>query len=99
MFREFTLQLDDISSLDFVGKLLGLNDIYSILVKSSMPVQKMSSFPWEYNYSIQKLKGFLASYAEQVEKLSNNLNTTQEMEGNFFPALSSKLSFFQPALT
>jgi hypothetical protein len=85
-------QLDDISSIDFVGKLLGLNDIYSLLVKSSMSVQMVNTFPWEYTRALEKLKKSLSAYAEDVEKLSNNLNNTQEMDGNLFPSLC--LSFF-----
>jgi hypothetical protein len=81
------LQLEDISSIDFVGKLLGLNDIYSLLVKSSMSIQKVNNFPWEYMFALEKLKKSLSAYAEEVEKLSNNLNNTQEMEGNLFPSL------------
>jgi hypothetical protein len=41
----FFLQLEDISSIDFVGKLLGLNDIYSLLVKSSMSIQMVNNVP------------------------------------------------------
>jgi hypothetical protein len=86
-------QLDDISSIDFVGKLLGLNDIYSLLVKSSMSIQMVNNFPWEYTCALEKLKKSLSAYAEEVEELSNNLNNTQEMEGNLFPSLCLS---FQP---
>jgi hypothetical protein len=90
-------QFEDISSIDFVGKLLGLNDIYSILVESSMSVQKVSSFPWEYTSSIEKMKTSLASYAEEVQKLNNNLNNTQEMEGEYFcPFSSFSYLFYSP---
>ena len=80
------MQLEDISSIDFVGKLLGLNDIYSLLVKSSMSIQMVNTFTWEYTCALEKLKKSLSVYAEEVEKLSNNLNNTQEMEGNLFPS-------------
>ena len=89
------MQLEDISSIDFVGKLLGLNDIYSLLVKSSMSIQMVNNFPWEYTFTLEKLKKSLSAYAEEVEKLSNNLNNTQEMEGNLFPSLYLS---FQPFL-
>ncbi|CAF1394728.1 unnamed protein product [Adineta ricciae] len=77
---ENTLKLDDISSIDFVGKLLGLNDVYSLIVKSSMSIQMVNTFPWEYSYALEKLKKSLSAYAAEVEKLSNTLNNTQEME-------------------
>ena len=89
------MQLEDISSIDSVGKLLGLNDIYSLLVKSSMFIQMVNNFPWEYTFTLEKLKKSLSAYAEEVEKLSNNLNNTQKMEGNLFPSLYLS---FQPFL-
>ena len=46
-------QLEDISSIDFVGKLLGLNDIYTLLVKSSMSIQMVNNFPWEYTCALE----------------------------------------------
>ena len=89
------MQLEDISSIDSVGKLFGLNDIYSLLVKSSMFIQMVNNFPWEYTFTLEKLKKSLSAYAEEVEKLSNNLNNTQKMEGNLFPSLYLS---FQPFL-
>ncbi|CAF1319093.1 unnamed protein product [Rotaria sordida] len=45
-----------IKSLDFVCTLLGLYDIYSILVEASLSVQQVNKYPWEYDYSIEYLQ-------------------------------------------
>ncbi len=52
-----------------------------------MSIQMVNTFPWEYTYALEKLKKSLSAYAEEVDKLSNDLNNTQEMQGNLFPNL------------
>jgi hypothetical protein len=70
--------------VDFVCKLIGLNDIYNILVRASMSVQQVNKYPWEYDDSIRYLQKCLNGYSKLLEEL--DLNKTQEMdslEGNF----------------
>ncbi|CAF4692273.1 unnamed protein product [Rotaria sp. Silwood2] len=40
-----------IKSFDFVCTLIGLYDIYSILVEALLSVQQVNKYPWEYAYS------------------------------------------------
>ena len=58
-----------------------------------MAIQMVNKFPWEYTFTLEKLKMSLSAYAEEVEKLSDDLNKTQEMEGIFFELIS--FLFFQ----
>ncbi|CAF1328449.1 unnamed protein product [Rotaria sordida] len=67
-----------IKSLDFVCTLLGLYDIYSILVEASLSVQQVNKYPWEYDYSIEYLQERLTKYEELLETL--NLKSTQDAE-------------------
>ena len=70
--------------MDFVCKLIGLNDIYNILVRASMSVQQVNKYPWEHDDSIRYLRKCLNGYSKLLEQL--DLNKTQEMdsmEGKF----------------
>ena len=69
--------MEDIKSVDFVCKLLGLIDIYKMIVKTSLFVQQVNKYPWEYDDAIQHLQESLNNYATLLEQL--DLNTTQEM--------------------
>jgi hypothetical protein len=60
--------MEEIKSVDFVCKLVGLIDIYNIIVKQS---------PWEYDHAIRQLQESLNNYVRLLEQL--DLNTTQEM--------------------
>ncbi|CAF3767738.1 unnamed protein product [Rotaria sp. Silwood1] len=69
---------EDIKSVDFVCKLIGLNDIYNILVRASMSVQQVNKYPWEHDDSIRYLQKCLNGYSKLLEQL--DLNKTQEMD-------------------
>ena len=64
--------------MDFVCKLLGLVDIYNIIVRTSLCVQQVNKYPWEYDDEIQHLQDSLNNYVELLEKL--DLHATQEMD-------------------
>jgi hypothetical protein len=70
--------LEEIKSSDFVCKLIGLNDIYKILVTASLSVQKVNKYPWEYDDSIEYLKEHLTKYGTLLQKLDTKL--TEEVE-------------------
>ncbi|CAF1350509.1 unnamed protein product [Rotaria sordida] len=72
------LQIEEIKSVDFVCKLVGLIDIYNIIVKASVFVQNVDKYPWEYDDAIRRLQECLNNYARLLEQL--DLNTTQEMD-------------------
>lgn len=63
--------------MDFVCTLLGLTDVYRIIVKTSLFVQNVRKYPWEYDSAIHDLKKCLNNYAQLLEQL--DLNTTREM--------------------
>ncbi|CAF4054019.1 unnamed protein product, partial [Rotaria sordida] len=67
-----------IKSLDFVCTLIGLYDIYSILVEASLSVQQVNKYPWEYDYSIEYLQERLTKYGELLETL--NFKSAQDVE-------------------
>lgn len=79
------LQIEEIKSVDFVCKLVGLIDIYNIIVKASLFVQHVNRYPWEYDDAIQHLQECLNNYARLLERL--DLNTTQEMDSSEGKAL------------
>ncbi|CAF4853942.1 unnamed protein product, partial [Rotaria sp. Silwood2] len=60
----FSFKHDDIKSVDFVCKLIGLNDIYNILVRASMSVQQVNKYPWEHDDSIRYLQKCLNEYSK-----------------------------------
>ncbi len=80
------LKIEEIKSVDFVCKLFGLIDAYKILVKTSLFVQNVSIYPWEYDDAIHDLKECLNSYAGLLEQLDSN--TTQEIN-----SIEGKTSF------
>ncbi|CAF3669590.1 unnamed protein product [Rotaria sp. Silwood1] len=67
-----------IKSFDFVCTLIGLYDIYSILVEASLSVQQINKYPWEYDYSIEYLQERLTKYEELLETL--NFKSAQDVE-------------------
>jgi hypothetical protein len=69
--------MEEIKSVDFVCKLVGLIDIYNIIVKPSVFVQHVNKYPWEYDDAIRHLQESLNNYVRLLEQL--DLNTTQEM--------------------
>ena len=69
--------MEEIKSVDFVCKLLGLTDIYKLIVKASLFVQNVNKYPWEYDDAMHYLKESLNNYARSLEQL--DLNSTQEM--------------------
>ncbi|CAF4382979.1 unnamed protein product [Rotaria sp. Silwood2] len=58
-----TLQIEESKSVDFVCKLVGLIDIYNIIVKASVFVQNVDKYPWEYDNAIRRLQECLNNYA------------------------------------
>ncbi|CAF4217241.1 unnamed protein product, partial [Rotaria sordida] len=70
--------VDSVTSLDFVCTLLGLYDIYSILVEASLSVQQVNKYPWQYDYSIEYLQERFTKYEELLETL--NFKSTQDAE-------------------
>ncbi|CAF3889508.1 unnamed protein product [Rotaria sp. Silwood1] len=74
----FSYKHDDIKSVDFVCKLISLNDIYNILVRASMSLQQVNKYPWEHDDSIRYLQKCLNEYSKLLEQL--DLNKTQEMD-------------------
>ncbi|CAF5068881.1 unnamed protein product, partial [Rotaria sp. Silwood1] len=74
-----TLQIEEIKSVDFVCKLVGLIDIYNIIVKASVFVQNVDKYPWKYDDAIRRLQECLNNYARLLEQLLD-LNTIQEMD-------------------
>jgi len=63
--------------VDFVCKLIGLIDIYNIIVKASLSVQRVNKYSWEYDDAIKNLEESLHAYAKSLEQV--DLNKTQEM--------------------
>ena len=64
--------------MDFVCTLLGLADVYRIIVKTSLFVQNVRKYPWEYDSAVHDLKICLNNYDKLLEEL--DLNTTREMK-------------------
>jgi hypothetical protein len=63
--------------MDFVCTLLGLANVYKIIVKTSLFLQNVRKYPWEYDSALHDLKICLNNYAKLLEQL--DLNTTREM--------------------
>lgn len=88
--------MEEIKSVDFVCKLLGLVDIYSIIVQASLFVQHVNKYPWEYDDAVRHLQECLNNYARLLERL--DLNTTQEMDSiegkTLFYYIECILSFY-----
>ncbi|CAF4208097.1 unnamed protein product [Rotaria sp. Silwood2] len=72
----FSYKHDNIKSVDFVCKLIGLNDIYNILVRASMSVQQVNKYAWEHDDSIRYLQKCLNEYKCEEEESVDSLGPT-----------------------
>ena len=64
----FFWQLEGLSWIDFLGKLLELNDIYSLFVQSSMSIQTVNNCPWECTFTLERSWRSLYLHGQTEEK-------------------------------